>query len=101
MSVGELAYLGWDAGVLIALWTAVAILGGTLAVYALRAGRRSGDRSMTLLGVGFAFLALATASEWFGVWLLVGSLLWASLGCTALMASGFGVILFALKFRAS
>ena len=99
MSVGEFSYLGWDGWVLIALWAAVAILGGTLAAYALRSGRRSGDRSMTLLGVGFAFLALATASEWFGVWLLVGSLLLASVGCTALMAAGFGVILFALKFR--
>jgi hypothetical protein len=84
---------------LIALWTGVAILGGTLAFYSFRSGRRTGDRSMILLGVGFVLLSLATAAEWFGVWLVYDDLFMASLGCTALMAMGFGVMFAALRMR--
>lgn len=92
-------YFGVEAWVLIALWAAVVVLGGTLCAYAVRAARRSGDRSMLLLGAGFALLALATAVEWLVVWFTLDDLFVAALGCTALMAAGFGVILVALKMR--
>ncbi|MGI0132744.1 MAG: DUF7521 family protein [Thermoplasmata archaeon] len=99
MTLEASPYVGPAAGLLVALWVGVAVLGGTLSFYALRSGRRTGDRSMVLLGVGFAILALGTTVEWFGVWATWDDLLEASLGCTALMLSGFAVILYALKMR--
>ena len=85
--------------VMILLWVGVAVLGGIITFYSLRAGRKTGDRSMVLLGVGFGFLSLATAGVWFGSYLIGTGLFVASMGCTAMLAVGFGVIFAGLRMR--
>jgi hypothetical protein len=80
-------------------WGAVAVLGGAVSVYALRAWRRTGTPSMLLLSGGLVILSLATAFSWFGVYLWTENPLAASLDCSSLMAVGFGTIFFGLRSR--
>jgi hypothetical protein len=84
---------------MIVMWGAVVVLGGLLTFYALKAYRRTHERSMLFLGSGFVLLSAVTAGAWWTIYFTSDNLFMAEVGCTGLMASGFGAILMGLRTR--
>lgn len=88
-----------DVTPMIVMWGAVVVLGGLLTFYAVKAYRRTRERSMLFLSAGFVLLSVVTAGAWWAVYLTSDNLFMAEFGCTGLMAAGFGSILFGLRTR--
>ena len=84
---------------MIVMWGAVVVLGGVLTFYAVKAYRRTRERSMLYLSSGFVLLSAVTAGSWWAIYLTSDNLFMAEVGCTGLMASGFGAILLGLRTR--
>ncbi len=77
----------------------VIALGAILVFYSFRSYRRTGARPMALLGAGFVFLSMGTAASWFGIYFTIQDWWSASLGCVAMLAAGFALIVFGLRTR--
>ena len=80
-------------------WAVVVALGAVLALYALRSYRKTHTRPMLFLGAGFAVLSAGTAVAWFGIYFTFYTPEAVSIGCTATLAAGFAIILYALRTR--
>jgi hypothetical protein len=80
-------------------WAIVVTLGAVLAVYSFRSYRRTKARPMALLGAGFVILSAGTALAWFGAYFTFYTTAAVSIGCTVALASGFALILYALRTR--
>ena len=78
-----------------------AVFGGLVTVYAFRAARRTGQRSLWLLALGIGFVAVGSIATG-GLPILVdsGVSLWMGVGST-LLAVGFVILSYSLYTRES
>lgn len=86
--------------VMIVAWLVVIALGAIVSLYGIRVWRRTGERSMGFLAVGFVLLSVASGVTWFGLWLWGVNMVVCEMGATVFMAGGFGAILYSLWTRA-
>ncbi|MFI5419025.1 MAG: hypothetical protein ACHQ2Y_09060 [Candidatus Lutacidiplasmatales archaeon] len=84
---------------MVALWSAVIVLGGLVSYYAFRSYRSTRSTSMFALAGGFFLVSAATGSMWIWVYATDFNYYTAEVACTGVTAVGFGVILFALARR--
>jgi hypothetical protein len=83
------------------MWAAIAILGGTVALYSLLAWRRQHARPMLLLGAGLLLLSVVPAVMWLGVYMITSDLYATTLYCTGVMLTGFALVTASLMARVS
>ena len=94
------ASLAIPLDVMIIAWLVVIALGAIVSFYGIRVYRKTGERSMGFLAAGFVLISVASGITWFGLWLWGANLAICEMGSTALMAGGFGAILYSLRTRA-
>ncbi|MCI4337583.1 MAG: hypothetical protein L3K17_10455 [Thermoplasmata archaeon] len=84
---------------LVTLWVGVAVLGGVVSYYAIRAWRSSRERTFGLLAIGLLALSIGSAVTWFGLYFMGQDLIVCESGSTAFTAGGFACILVGLRAR--
>lgn len=88
--VVELVYLT-------ALWGGVALLGGLVGYYSLKAWRSSRERTFGYLGAGILACSVAASVSWIALYLMGENLWVCETGSTGFMLAGFAVILYAVR----
>jgi len=83
---------------MVVLFAAVAVLGGVVGAYALKAWWHQRSRAMLALGVGLFLLSVGPAFAWLGLWIF-DDIYMASMGCAVLLIAGFSCLLFAVRTK--
>lgn len=93
---------GWDWGYMgpaVALWGAVAAIGGVVGYFAVKAWRKERGRSLAALSLGFLLISVGSAATWFALFFGGMGIFWCDMGSTAVTAGGLGSVAFALGTR--